>query len=733
MKKIGTLFCLATLCFGMGVAQTNTSYNLNSVPISGAGNSAFGGQSQISTTGNFNTSSGYQSMQNNTSGSYNTASGYQSLKNNTTGGSNTALGYMVLNASSTAEHNTGLGFAALYGNSTGGYNTAVGTFTLFNNKTGTYNTSVGAFASTTTNNLTNATSLGYGAMVSESNAIQLGNTDVTKVYVGSGTTATLITGGLKVTGGTIAAGQVLTSDASGNATWQSPAGGGSGWSLTGNAGTSAASNFIGTTDLAPLSIRVNNVPSGKIEGDLFGNNGTYFGYQSGNYTIGGGVNATAFGYKTLANNYGGAFATAVGVLALNANTTGGSNTAVGAYAMQKNTTGHTNTGVGYYSLGENINGAYNVALGSHALAANVSGGSNTGLGMAALNSNTSGQANCAVGRHSLQLSTSGNYNAALGTSSLLQNTTGSENVALGNNALSNNTTGFDNSGIGFLSNVSTSNLSNATAIGANTIVDASNKIRLGATTVTVIEGQVPFTNVSDGRFKTNISEKDVKGLEFITKLRPVVYNLDTRKMQEFLTKNLPDSLRNEYLKLDFEASTAVRQSGFIAQEVEKAAQDVDYNFNGVHVPVDENDNYGLAYSQFVVPLVKGMQEQQAMIEAQNELLTQQQKEIDALKEMVSEMLQGNSDKSQTGSSVSPEIGSIQVFPNPSASIFSIRLSNIEAREMQVVNVSGQIIQTIAIEAHQNSYQVDLSGNSKGIYFLNLVNAGEKLSKKLILE
>jgi len=41
------------------------------------------------------------------------------------------------------------------------------------------------------------------------------------------------------------------------ATWQTPGGGG-GWSLTGNAGTSPATNFLGTTDPTDLVIRVNN-------------------------------------------------------------------------------------------------------------------------------------------------------------------------------------------------------------------------------------------------------------------------------------------------------------------------------------------------------------------------------------------------------------------------------------------------------------------------------------------
>ena len=77
---------------------------------------------------------------------------------------------------------------------------------------------------------------------------------------------------------------------------------------------------------------------------------------------------------------------------------------------------------------------------------------------------------------------------------------------------------------------------------------------------------------------------------------------------------MPDSVREKRLAhTDYTASESVRQSGFIAQEVEKAMKESSYDFNGLHKPADKNDNYSLAYSEFVVPLVKAVQEQQRMI------------------------------------------------------------------------------------------------------------------------
>ena len=47
-----------------------------------------------------------------------------------------------------------------------------------------------------------------------------------------------------------------------------------------------------------------------------------------------------------------------------------------------------------------------------------------------------------------------------------------------------------------------------------------------------------------------------------------------------------------------------RRTGFIAQEVEQAATASGFNFHAIHKPENDNDHYGLSYSQFVVPLVK---------------------------------------------------------------------------------------------------------------------------------
>jgi hypothetical protein len=143
---------------------------------------------------------------------------------------------------------------------------------------------------------------------------------------------------------------------------------------------------------------------------------------------------------------------------------------------------------------------------------------NTAIGTSALQSST-GDSNTATGYQALFFNAAGNNNTASGARSLITNDTGSNNTAVGNNALSFNTAGSNNTGLGAGADVSSAGLQNATAIGAGAQVNASNKIRLGNTAVTVIEGQVAYTFTSDRLKKENFQPVDAEGV--LQKLRQV--------------------------------------------------------------------------------------------------------------------------------------------------------------------------------------------------------------------
>jgi len=181
-----------------------------------------------------------------------------------------------------------------------------------------------------------------------------------------------------------------------------------------------------------------------------------------------------------------------------------------------------------------------------------------------------------------------------------------------------------NTAVGFSANSDGTYFVNSTGIGYDAEPGASHTVRIGNASVSTIGGFANWTNVSDARFKNNIQE-NVKGIEFIKLLRPVTYHLDMDAIAAFY--NTPDSLRDAHSET---LKAAELQSGFIAQEVEQAAQSIGYNFHGVDKPKNETTHYGLRYASFVVPLVKAVQEQQDMIENQKNQLEVQQQQIDLL-------------------------------------------------------------------------------------------------------
>ncbi|MBS1791795.1 MAG: tail fiber domain-containing protein [Acidobacteria bacterium] len=71
--------------------------------------------------------------------------------------------------------------------------------------------------------------------------------------------------------------------------------------------------------------------------------------------------------------------------------------------------------------------------------------------------------------------------------------------------------------MGINADFSASNLTNGTAIGSGAIVNASNKVRIGNTAVTVIEGQVAYSFTSDRNQKEYF--RPVNGEEVLRKLR----------------------------------------------------------------------------------------------------------------------------------------------------------------------------------------------------------------------
>jgi hypothetical protein len=370
----------------LAASSNNIAIGYRTLGDAGAGhtgneNVTVGNNSMIFTTSALrNSGLGFQNMYNIITGSENTSVGWSSLGTLTTAINNTAIGSQS-GASTNTNNNSYFGYAAGYAHlagdnsiyigseagfrSSGGDNVAIGKLaggTLVNQVSGDSNVFLGSragsdyrmvaasknvligydaqtatFAGSNQLNLANvlwgsgctgvknnpAGSLSVGATSPNASAIF----DIVSTTKGLGLPSMTTTQQNAI--GTPRAGLVVYNSTLGfptyynGTTWGSFA---SGWGLTGNAGTSAATNFIGTTDDIDLMFRRNNISSGRIS-----------------------TNNTAFG-----NGAGAAL------------TSGANNSLFGAGAGGKLTNPSQNTYFGFNAGSEVVSGFNNIYIGSQA-------------------------------------------------------------------------------------------------------------------------------------------------------------------------------------------------------------------------------------------------------------------------------------------------------------------------------------------------------------------------------
>ncbi len=401
---------------------------------------------------------------------------------------------------------------------------------------------------------------------------------------------------------------------------------------TGNTTNTSVDNiFIGNNAGNSNGVGYQNLFVGNYAGyaNNNGSNNTMTGWYAGKMNSSGSENLFA-GSAAGVNNVNGSRNTFVGAFSGNRNMAAADNTFLGNSAGYYNESGTDNCYVGSQAGYNNIAGTGNAFLGSHAgfncksnnnvaigreaLFTATTTSQNIAIGYQALYSATAGN-NVAIGYAALTASTGGAYNTANGFSTLISNTSGFGNSAFGSSSLGTNTTGTYNTALGYGADVSANNLTNATAIGNSATVDASNKVRVGNINVSSIGGQVTWTSFSDGRIKQDIRE-NVPGLSFINLLRPVTYHFNLAKEYELMGRK--DTMqwqgKNDIEKMNF--------TGFVAQDVDAAAKKIDYDFSGV----DKSGKImGLRYAEFVVPLVKAVQE----LSKKNEELGMKNEELKA--------------------------------------------------------------------------------------------------------
>jgi hypothetical protein len=477
-------------------------------------------------------------------------------------------------------------------------------------------------------------------------------------------TLTLHNGSLKV--GTVtypkahnsSANQVLTVDATGNATWKTPAGG------TDNMGNATTSNQLTLNDVgANYSFTASNSSRGVIRMHQKNGVGSVMefiaqGTSSGNFPGHMEFFTQTDGYSAPVKNM---TLFRDGTLTLH-----NGSLKVGTVTYPK---AHNSSANQVLTVDANGNATWKSPSAPSSLKLDdltdvIYGGStpygsgnSASLFMGSIPSATTGSFdyNVAIGSGSYPNIASGaRFNTLVGNRVALALTSGGQNTFLGNYAGSITTTGEGNvfvgmgTGAGWLSgsdnyNINIGGGSGRMPSGSNNVVigtdqsfayiyqgysnPGSNQVLLGNSLTTSFKCKVSQSTFSDSRIKNNVQE-DVHGLDFILKLRPVTYNYKIHKDGNGLGPDQENQPLPNYEGWD--DVTKIKFSGFIAQEVEQAAKESGYDFSGVDKPKDEESLYALRYSEFVVPLVKATQEQQKIIENQQMLIEALLKRVEAL-------------------------------------------------------------------------------------------------------
>ena len=232
-----------------------------------------------------------------------------------------------------------------------------------------------------------------------------------------------IIGNVKITDGTQGSGKILTSDANGLASWQTPGSGGSSqWTSAGNNIYNNNTGNVGIGNSNP-SYKLELTGTSSIADRTLGINAFPMLYLADQVSLNGSL-ALGNGLRKLTPGQSGEgkYNTAIGMDALEGNLTGNNNLGLGFQSLYLNTSGSNNTAVGVYALESNTVGSNNTAVGKYSLDKTIGGGGNLGSNNAALGFKagydvTTGAKNIFLGAFST---------ASVGI------TTGSNNIIIGN-------------------------------------------------------------------------------------------------------------------------------------------------------------------------------------------------------------------------------------------------------------------------------------------------------------
>lgn len=81
-----------------------------------------------------------------------------------------------------------------------------------------------------------------------------------------------------------------------------------------------------------------------------------------------------------------------------------------------------------------------------------------------------------------------------------------------------------------------------------------------------------------------------------------------------------------------------------------------------------------------------------------------------------------------------DLGSIDLYPNPSTGIFSVKIKKDQVKSIEVYDLGGQLVNGLAVQKGKKVSTIDASNCAAGMYMVMIVSeSGEIYSKKLIIE
>ena len=222
---------------------------------------------------------------------------------------------------------------------------------------------------------------------------------------------------------------------------------------------------------------------------------------------------------------------------------------------------------------------------------------------------TTGSDNTAVGAQALDASTTASDNTAVGGAALGACTTGTQNTALGRTAGDSITTGNYNLCVGYNTDTGSASSQRRFVIGQDFNGTANNAVHIGSSGGHIRNDfldDATWDQVSDVRKKTNIEDNSM-GLEFIKGLRTVIFNWKA-----------PSEFPKEWKAYNPNDTTPVtpnKKMGLIAQEVKAVIDELGIKHYDSTWGEKPDGQQEIGPSDYIYPLIKAVQEQQALIES----------------------------------------------------------------------------------------------------------------------